>query len=254
MAISLEKAATVSLLKLLTEEEKAGNDLGELTAEIFLVFDYSDSMEWPENLFYTKGEVQELAERILGLSMTGLDKDGKVQMFPFDSDAYEPFEVDKDNYQGCIEAWRTIETRTVKKSFGRTETVKIYRERGGTNYVAVIDKVIAYAEEHGMLEPGKPPVLVFFQSDGKSSNTEKVKAKLRDAAPKPIFWQFIGFGRDTSFLDILDKLEGRVVDNVGKVGVASVKNMPPDQFYDAIIDEPFRQWVPAARTAGILTV
>lgn len=254
MAISLEKAATVSLVKLLNEEAAAGKDLGELTANIILVIDYSASMEFSYNLFYTKGEIQELSDRVLGLSMTGLDNDKKVQVFPFDSDAYEPFEVNETNYQGCIENWRTIENHTVKKSFGRSETVKVYREMGGTNYSAVIDKIITYTESEGMLAPGQPPVLVVFQTDGKTANETLVKRKLKDAATKPIFWQFIGLGRDTSFLTLLDTLEDRVVDNVGTFGLSSIKNEPPEQFYDKLIDEPFRRWVPAARAAGILTV
>jgi hypothetical protein len=222
-----------------------GTPVGDVEFQIKLVFDHSLSMEFPENQFFTKGEVQELAEAILALAMTGLDADRNVQVYPFDSEAYEPFTVTEDNYVGCIDRWR-------KTPLPRTRQLPAM---GGTNYLAVIEKIVSDARANGELEPGQPPILVFFQTDGKTSYEREVMAKLTEYANLPIFWMFQGLGRNTSFLSILNKLEGRVVDNVGFFGTASFREMvAAGTFYDANLEEPIVEWLPAVRAAGIIKV
>lgn len=248
MGVSLDKRAAtaeVSLVKALTKAAKDGIDLGEVKAQVILVIDYSYSMED----FYGSGEVQELAERSLGLALP-LDDDGNIQVFPFDSKAHEPFVVDATNFVGAIDDWRNQRGRfKPKRLFGGGGG---RRPMGGTNYSIAIDKVLDFARAEGMLDPGQPPLYVIFQTDGGTENPDAVKKQLTAAASLPIFWQFLGLGHHTGFLSMLDTLPGRVVDNVGAVGVASIKGTPDEDFYDKVTEEFITKWIPAARQQGIL--
>jgi hypothetical protein len=192
---------------------------------------------------------------VLGLSMSGLDDDGNVQVFPFHHEALESFVVDATNYSGAIERWRYEDVPVGGKGlFGKQKTERRERRMGGTEYTAAIEAVVDYATSEGMLAHGKPPVLVVFQTDGGSGNVHVVKQLLTQHASLPIFWQFLGLGSNTSFLDVLDNLPGRVVDNVGKCSFPKVSNIPDEEFYDTLISEFLPSWLPEARRLGIVTV
>ena len=240
MPIDMTKRADVakaSLIKVLTEEDAKGIDLGEITANIILVNDYSISME--DRYDGAVNEVQELGERALGLSLSGLDNDGKVQIFFFDDKAYDPIEVHAKNYPGYVDRWRN-------------PRFKPKRRFGGTDYLPVIDKIIDFCTSKGMLAAGQPPVLVIFMTDGATANEREITHRLVSAASLPIFWQFLGLGYTPRFLRKLDTMGGRAVDNVGLFEIPAVLSLTDEEFYDKIIDEFVRKWIPAARTARIL--
>lgn len=256
--VDLQKRAAdaeVSLVKQLVKAEEQGHDLGEVTAQVILVFDHSGSME----RFFTQGEVQELAERTLGLALP-LDDDGNIQVFPFDHRAYDPFVVDAQTYPGAIDDWRNQRGRFApapagkRGLFRRTGAAEESgpRQMGGTDYSVVINKVLDFAREEGMLHPGKPPVFVLFQTDGSPNNPGEVQRLLAAASMLPVFWQFLGLGYNTSFLSVLDDLPGRVVDNVGLTSVPSIVATESGTFYDKVTEEFVTKWIPAARSAKIL--
>lgn len=247
MTIDLTKraeTATFSLVKNIQAAADNGVDLGTITAQVILVFDYSLSMKD----FFVRGEVQELTESVLGLSLP-LDDDGSIQVFPFDHRAYDPFAVNAGNYAGVIEDWRRQRGRFKPGLMGRRTR---FDDMGSTDYNAVIDAITRFTADEGMLQPGKPPVFVLFQTDGGSSNQTLVKTNLRNAATLPIFWQFLGLGNNTGFLSVLDDLPDRVIDNVGKTAVPSILAADLATFYEDITREFVTEWIPAARAVGIL--
>ncbi len=264
MPIDMQKRtaiAKMSLIKVLEDEAAKGNDLGDLTAQIKLVIDYSSSM----GQFYLSGQMQELAERVLALSLTGLDADGSVDIYPFDNQSYEPFTVTTADYKGCIERWRQEEvTETIpgkSKMFGKREpdVIRTFireRQMGGTNYAPVIERIRQDARSAGDLAPGKPPVIVFFQTDGGTMVPDLTQATLTESANQgePIFWEFIGLGNNTGFLDVLNLLPGRKIDNVGKVSFTSISSVSDEDFYAGLTSEVFPKWLPEARAQGIVTV
>lgn len=250
MAIDMTKRAETALVSLQKMVDAAPVDLGELSAQMVLVIDYSGSM----TNFYATGEVQELTERMLGLAKSGLDDDGQVPIYPFQSYALEPFTVDVSNYSNVIQTWRDggqigqpTKRGLFRKPPRRTEKPRM----GGTNYAPVIHKVVEDLRAAGDLDPTQPPVLVLFQTDGGPEDRNQTEAALKLYSDLPIFWQFVGLGRHTSFLSVLDNLPGRKVDNVGTCGWPSIKAVSDEVFYDGIISEFFPKWLPAARAAGI---
>lgn len=177
--VSLTKQAAVSLEK---------NHLSGQRAAVYLVADHSGSMD----RFYTNGDMQDLAEKVLGMS-ANLDDDGTVPVIFFERNAHRAQEVGLDNYQGWIQqAHQTIPW-------------------GSTNYVSAMDAVVRHYKHCG----AKDPALVVFQTDGEPDNPLGVERKLREYSKLPVFWYFVGFGQHTQYLNTLAHLTGRQYNNVG---------------------------------------
>lgn len=233
--ISLEKrtaSAEISLIKALQVNLNKGNDLGEVSAQVIVAIDFSLSMSDR----YANGEVQATVERGLGLVLAGLDDDGTVQVFFFDHQAYGVKTVDATNYLGFVDNWRRG------------------RRMGGTNYTPVMYNIVQFAEQNGMTAPGKPPVFVLFVTDGEPGDRQQTVDFLVQVAGKPFFWQFLGLGYSPSFLERLDTMPGRIIDNVGLTAMQRTENMPDEAWYDDVMSEFLGSWLNQARRQGIISV
>lgn len=213
--VDLAKKAAVSLEK---------NGLSGQRAAVYLVLDHSGSMQ----NFYRDGSVQRLAEQALGLSVN-LDDDGTVPAIYFGSYAEMAIDVDLRNYAGIVDATHQ------------------QVHWGSTDYVSAMRAVVAHYEASG----SKDPAFVIFQSDGEPDNRAAAEACLRDASKLPLFWAFIGFGGRVSFLEKLDDLRGRKVDNASFFHAARPLSVSDSALYDGLTAE-FPQWLAAARNAGII--
>ncbi|WP_202236982.1 VWA domain-containing protein [Actinacidiphila reveromycinica] len=213
--VSLIKTAAVSL-------EKTG--LSGQRAAVYLVLDHSGSM----TSFYRSGAVQRLAEQALGLS-ANLDDDGTVPVVYFGSRAEDPIDVRVDNYAGIID---------------RTHPSVRW---GSTDYAAAMRAVVAEHRASG----ATVPALVIFQTDGSPDNQGDAERELRNASNQPIFWAFVGFGNNIHFLEQLDELRGRAVDNASFFHARDPRNVTDAQLYDGITRE-YAAWLTAATTAGIV--
>ncbi|WP_372412636.1 VWA domain-containing protein [Streptomyces luteireticuli] len=214
--VDLAKQAAVSL-------EKRG--LSSARAAVYLVLDRSGSMR----RFYKDGSVQHLAEQALGLS-ANLDDDGTVPVILFSTNVDGTTEVTLDDYAGRIEQ--------VHRKLGAM---------GRTNY----DTAIAAVVEHYQKSGATDPAFVIFQSDGNPDNRAAAEKALRDASKLPMFWAFVGFGDRISFLEKLDDLEGRAVDNAGFFHAGDPRRVTDGDLYDGLTKD-FGPWLTSARRAGIL--
>ncbi|WP_447645383.1 VWA domain-containing protein [Nocardioides zeae] len=95
------ETATASLVSLMKKAQADGVDLGEVSAACVLVMDHSGSMR----KLYKSGHVQDLAERVLALSLTGLDDDGDIQVVFFDHKPFPAETVNAGNYAGFVDRW-----------------------------------------------------------------------------------------------------------------------------------------------------
>jgi hypothetical protein len=213
--VSLVKTAAVSLTK-------AG--LTGQRAAVYLVLDHSGSMR----PFYQSGAVQRLAEQALGLS-ANLDDDGTVPTGYFGSYAEAMFDVRLDNYAGIID---------------RTHPLAHW---GTTDYAAAMRNVIDEHRQSGATDPG----LVIFQTDGSPNDRAAAEKALRDASSLPIFFAFIGFGDNIHFLEKLDDLRGRKVDNASFFHAPNPAQVTDAELYDGITHE-YAGWLAAATAAGVV--
>lgn len=213
--VSLVKSAAVSLEK---------NHLTGQRAAVYLVLDHSGSMQG----YYANGSVQRLAEQALGLS-ANLDDDGNVPLVYFSSRAEGMLDVRLDNYQGVID---------------RTHPAMPW---GSTDYVSAMRNVI---DEH-KVSGATDPAFVIFQTDGEPNNRGAVETILREASKLPIFWAFVGFGNNIAFLEKLDDLRGRAVDNASFFHARDPRSVTDAQLYDGLTAE-YAGWLAAASAAGIV--
>ncbi|MFE6362926.1 VWA domain-containing protein [Streptomyces sp. NPDC057806] len=219
--VSLAKAATASL-------EKSG--LSGLRAAVYLVVDRSLSME----AYYANGAVQHLTDQALGLSVT-VDDDGQVPVVLFDSKPYPIVDVSLNGYAGVVAQQHQLH--------GGALTM------GGTQYTIAMRAVV----EHYINSRSTDPALVIFQTDGAPQDPDDVRLQLVQSSKLPIFWAFVGFGPGkVRFLTELDTMRGRLLDNASYFHAGmDPRSVPDEQLYDGLTRE-FGQWVPQARTKGLL--
>lgn len=229
-AISLDKIQR-SAPGLVDLYKKAGVSLDKrgLTgqrAAVYLVLDRSGSMQ----RYYRDGTVQHLAEQALGLSAQ-LDDDGTVPLIFFDHRPYAPIEVGLDDYAG-----------RVGREHGRLG------QMGGTEYAPAIRKVI----EHYRKSKAADPAFVIFQTDGEPTDSGVTERALKDASHLPLFFAFVGFGTRFTFLERLDTMPGRFVDNAGFFAAGpDPRSMSDADLYDRLMAE-YPSWLSAARSKGIV--
>lgn len=219
--VDLYKTAKVSL-------DKRG--LGGERAAVYLVLDRSGSMR----RYYKDGTVQHLAEQALALS-AHLDDDGVVPVVFFDKVAHPPVEVGLTRYQGRI-----------------NEEHERLGHMGTTNYAAAMQAVV----DHYRATAPAAPAFVIFQTDGSPDSRKAAEKVLCDASRLPIFWQFVGFGKDDfAFLRKLDDLpvpRKRAVDNASFFPAGDDPRAVSDEDLYRSLMEEYPSWLAAVRAEGIL--
>jgi hypothetical protein len=143
---------------------------------------------------------------------------------------------------------------------------------GGTYYGRAMRAVRAHyfrggggALDHPVA--AKLPVYVMFLTDGATMDEAETRRQLNWASFQPIFWQFMGIGpsvrasgrwfrssapaTDFSFLERLDELPGRYVDNAGFFSVEDPGRMGDEELYELLMDE-YPGWARAAPSRGLV--
>ncbi|SDJ54026.1 VWA domain-containing protein [Salipiger marinus] len=222
----------VSLVKSvgLTLEKKG---VGIPKAKVALVLDISGSMAG----LFRSGAVDALAQRALALGLT-FDDDGALDIFLFGQKVHSFGTIGAGNLRGF--AQRAIHAHPLE---------------GGTRYGDAMERVRThYAPD---FKDGLP-VFVFFVTDGGTDDKPKTKRMLQDSSSEPIFWKLMGLikpgrfaGGRTGFLEELDDLQGRVVDNAHFFNVTDPSQPSPEEFYAGVLEE-FPEWIAEARAKGIL--
>lgn len=223
--LSLSKTAKISL-------EKKG--LGEHRAKVALCLDISISM----TQLYSSGVVQAFVEKILALGCR-LDDDGMIDIFLFGADGYQPEPISFKDFTGYV-------ARTIKK----------YPLEGDTKYGVAIEMVrkhyTNYKYERSEPFQANIPVYVMFLTDGQPSDKAAATRALKNASYEPIFWQFMGVGTaNFSYLEKLDDLDGRYIDNADFFSVASLTSKTDEQMYEALTNE-YPGWLKEAVRKGLV--
>lgn len=254
--VSLVKKAGITL-------EKKG--LSEHRARVALCLDISGSM----HRLYQQGKVQQLCERILALAVQ-FDDDGVCDVFTFGTGGYEEGPLDLRNHQG----W-------VQQLLGRRSL------EGGTNYNLAMQAVRRHyfpdggGGQRSAARPDRLPVYVMFVTDGQTTDEHGTRNQVRWSSYEPLFWQFMAIGRssrnvtpegapppkkqrglggflaraltgDFAFLEELDDMGGRYLDNADFFSVADPSQIPDNQLYDLLMNE-YPSWLAQARQRGLVT-
>lgn len=238
--VSLIKHASVSLAKVGLDQHKA---------KVALVLDISGSMK----ALYTKGMVQKFAERVLALGCK-FDDDGEIDVFLFGEHVHQPEPMGITNAEKYIE-----------------KIIQKHKLEGDTRYGRAIEAVrkFYFPDAQGgsrtQQVSASLPVYVMFVTDGTTSDKPLTEKQLRWASYEPIFWQFMGIGKgkkskakdlaafdsDFPFLDKLDELDGRNLDNANYFSVASPDEHSDALLYDLLMAE-YPDWLKLIQQKGML--
>jgi stress response protein SCP2 len=249
---SLARLAGVSL-------ERHG--LSGHAAKVALCLDISLSMDG----LYRSGKIQRFAEKILALG-TLFDDDGDIDVFLFGLHAHDVGAMNLDNWQGFIDQIRNR-----------------YPLEAGTYY----GKAMTEIRSHYFGSPGERsepvtadfPVYVMFLTDGMTADQDLAEDNLRWSSYEPIFWEFMAIGKvadpppaaararrrpprrkkgelpeyrhDFSFLQMLDDLPDRYVDNAAFFSVEDPEEVSTERLYDLMMVE-YPGWVSDAPGLGLL--
>lgn len=225
--VDLTKRAGVSI-------EKAG--LADHTAAVLLVIDVSPSADH----LFRSGAMQAVAAQAFAVALN-FDDDGNVPVAAFDRKTSYLGDMDLDN---C--AW-----------FIDTQTANVRDPMGGTHYA----EAIRWCRDTARMQPPGMPTYVIFVTDGEPNDSAReIESELIEASREPLFFSFVGVGygvgsprKGASFpyLERLDDLRGRQLDNASFFSVAEPNSVSDEDMLDAMLTE-YPGWVQRARQLGII--
>lgn len=211
--------------------------LNNQKAQVVLALDFSGSM----SELYRKGYVQKLVERLLPIGMA-FDDNQEVDFYLFTDDSKKlPENLTAANIEGYID-----------------QKVRGKYSMGGTNYAPVIKAITKeFAKKKGLLGLGgyqtmDYPVYVIFITDGDNSDKAETEKAIIEASNTGIFFQFVGIGSDRfPFLEKLDTMPGRNVDNANFFAVEDLHSKSDDDLYKLLLTE-FPGYVHQARAKELI--
>ncbi len=237
--LDLSKKAKISL-------EKVG--LQHHQAKVALCLDISGSM----SRLYSSGKIQDFAERILALG-TRFDDDGSIDIFLFGRNAHNAGELTITNFEGFVN--QLIKRYPLESSTYYAKAMKMIREH-----------YFGSAEKRNQPLSQKTPVYVMFVTDGDTFDKDETTKHIKDSSYEPLFWQFMAIGESKkdakkglfknfiqsnfAFLEQLDDLSGRYIDNADFFSVKDPADVSDDELYDLLMQE-YPKWVKKARSKGM---
>jgi stress response protein SCP2 len=253
--ISLEKRLEKEAPKLLSLAKKSAISLAKVglenhSAKVCLCLDISGSM----SRLYKDGLIQAFSERILALGCR-FDDDGEIDVFLFGKNVHQPAPMGIGNYATYI-----------------THIIQQHPLEGDTRYGRAMQAIRRFyfpdaaGGERKVPHSANMPVYVMFVTDGSTSDQGLTEKQLRWSSHEPIFWQFMGIGKgrksrskllalfadsDFPFLEKLDELPGRLVDNANFFSVESPNEHSDEALYDLMMGE-YPDWIKLAKQQGIL--
>jgi hypothetical protein len=244
--VSLEKPnapeGSVDMRKYHVKVALVKNAINGITARVIMVMDASGSMDWKDlykkqRKYDNKMPMQVLLERVTPVADI-LDDNHEMEFWFLGSrGVYVEEAVTPTNVGDYISRnWAS------KRSAGASN-----------NEPDVIRQITRFVADN----PSPHPTLVLFWSDGGVGRGDEIERLIREAAHLPIFWMFLGIGKENyGALRNLDKLEGRIVnsvdvDNTGFEEIDGLFEKSDEWLYGKIM-APFAKWVKLAIAAKIL--
>lgn len=202
----------INLEKTIVNLSKEKNvDISKNKANVIFAIDVSGSMY---NSFYN-GALQKLLNKIFTLALS-IDDDGKLKVYSFNNSAKKQKDVDIKNYKNYISYNLNIS--------------------GGTSYSPVIKLI---SENENLSEN----TLIIFITDGDNDDKSKFEEEIRNFSNKNCFIQFVGIGNERfTYLEKLDNLENRKVDNTGFEKFEDIYNLSDSDLYLGLLSQ-YADWL-----------
>ena len=247
----MSTTATINLRKETVKQVVTSKGLTGVKAQVVLVLDYSGSME---NM-YNSGFVQRVIERLVPVAMQ-FDDNGEMELYMFQNNCIKhPKNINESSVDGMVK--REI---TNKYSFGGTQYAPAIRKIM-EDYIPANIKPTEKKGFFGSMFGSKPnvtgnttdPVYVIFVTDGDNSDKASAEEAIIEASKYGIFFQFVGIGSASmAFLDKLDTLENRFIDNANFFQVNDLDKIEDKDLYERMLTE-FPSWIQLAKSKNILS-
>lgn len=235
--ISLKKSV-INLNKSIVDlSKKTGINLGKHRARVAVVMDYSGSMR----RLYTTGAIQRVLTRLMPLALR-FDDNGELDIWLFNQYYQSIPSMNLKNFENYVE-------EVINKSGFRF---------GATSYAPVLEDVLntyfskskklnlignMFKKQEGQKE--EPPVFVIFITDGANSDKPATNQVILKSSEQKMFIQFVGIGEETfPYLEKLDELSGRRVDNTGFIKVKDFELLKDEEVYDMLLSQ-YPEWLKA---------
>lgn len=214
----LEKARVELDQYFVSLEKETHVDLRKHVSRVFVVLDRSGSM----NTLYRNGSIQDVLTRLLPLALR-FDDNGELEVYVFDDECQKIGAMTLHNYQDFVNV------EIMQKGYG---------PRGGTNYAPAIKMTSSDYNDGSPL-----PAFGMFITDGDCFDRSETNQAIRVSSEYKSFYQFIGTGHATfSYLEKLDNLNGRKVDNTAFIKVADFSKWTNEQLYAKLLEQ-YLQWL-----------
>lgn len=251
MAINLDKA--VEQVKIVLEKNNF-----DKKGHVILALDISGSMHG----MFSDGTVQEIVERILAIGIN-MDDNREIDVFLFGGSSIEAKSATINNIKGYTQKEITskynlqnttefaLVIKDIAKKYGHLESSVEQQVKGIRRFFK--NKIKSFLKETpNNVSFDKTPVIVFFITDGDNFDHSRSEVLIKKLSNKPIFWQFVGIGNSHfSFLEKLDKMEGRTVDNANFFDAGDIKLINDSVLYDRILNE-LPLWYKEAKSKNIV--
>lgn len=247
--IDLSKKADIVLEK---------RQLHEHTARVALVLDISASM----SQLYQRGTVQAVTEKALALA-SRFDDDGQMDVFLFGKNAHATGQLGIKNVQQAIN--RLIKKHPLEMSTRYGLAIQTLREYYFPNISlpevttpsggGFLGKLFGKAPAPSFTPPLAPqtPIFVIFITDGETTDQQLTIDEVSKISQLPVFFKFIGVGRESfGFLQKLDDLKNRVIDNADFVKFDDLDQVNDEVLYERLLQE-YDRYVQKARELRLVT-
>jgi hypothetical protein len=202
---------------------------------------------------FRTGKVQQLVERVLALALR-FDDDGEVDVFLFGLEGHMAGTVNLANVNGFVNA-----------------LLQQFRLEGATYYAEAMRLVRQhYFGNSGFQTTPRMdslPVYCMFVTDGQSSDEGHTRDQIQSSSYEPLFWQFMGIGlsnkaagrrrgafgkaSDFRFLEQLDDLPGRLIDNASFFSIEDPAQISDTEVFELMMEE-YPGWLRMAKDRGLL--
>jgi len=190
-------------------------DYSSLKSRVKLVLDYSGSMSGR----YDSGIMQKVITQILPLALR-FDDDGQLDCFLFSNNYIEIEPCTINNYSEYV--------RSVVNKSGF--------QMGGTRYAPVLKNL------HSKTTDSIPDFIIYI-TDGDNSDKPETNEIITAMSNDNCFIMFIGIGNSYfPYLESLDNLAGRDIDNTGFVKFADIENTDDRTLYTKLLSE-YSNWL-----------
>lgn len=231
--VQLNLSKEQSLIQLDLRKQEVENvvmgipQLSNIISRVALVLDFSGSMDH----LYEDGTVQSVIERIMPIAMQ-FDDNQELDLWIFENGYKRIGGITKSNFYGLA-----------------TDIYNKYR-MGGTYYAPVMyDIKKKYIDE----EPAQIANYVIFITDGNNSDKSDATKAITELSKTPIFFQFIGIGGARfDFLEKLDDLPGRYVDNANFFPIHNINTMEDRELYTRLFAE-YPSWLSDQKVQQMIT-